>query len=271
MAINVFVKSGGTTLEEVSATKKEVLSGYTYNDSEGEVQTGTMPNNGAINETINVGGKFEGNAGYYSSIKITGPTLSGTANSEQVLSGYSFYNTTGTIQNGSMNNYGQVACNLDYGQTYSGGDGYYSSISITAPSRYGDAEPSDVLEGKTFMNSTTNSTGTMINRGDLIETINNFGDPNDPNSGDTSRFSTTNAGYYSSITVNCDWTVYVTTQDITGFFSNTGVTATGYYGISTTLNATKNSIKIFTSAGYIWMTRNAGTDNGTATIVKIWQ
>ena len=266
MAINVFVKSGGTTLEEVTATKDKVLSEYTYNDSEGEVQTGTMPNNGAINKVIDVGEEFNSNAGYYSSINITGPTLSGTATTRQVLSGYSFYNTTGTKETGSMIHRGRVTCNLDYGETYSGGNGYYSIVKVTAPSRYGDASASHVLAGKTFMNSTTNSTGTMVNRGDLIETIDNFGDPN---SGDTSRFSTTNAGYYSSITVNCTWTVYTKTQEINGHFCNTGVTATGYYGISTTYSSA-NSIKIFTSAGYVWMTRNAGTGSATARIVKIW-
>lgn len=266
MAINVFVKSGGTTLEEITATKDKVLSEYTYNDSEGEVQTGTMPNNGTINKVVDVGEEFNSNAGYYSSINITGPILSGTATTRQVLSGYSFYNTTGTKETGSMIHRGRVTCNLDYGETYSGGNGYYSIVKVTAPSRYGDASASHVLAGKTFMNSTTNSTGTMVNRGDLIETIDNFGDPN---SGDTSRFSTTNAGYYSSITVNCTWTVYTKTQEINGHFCNTGVTATGYYGISTTYSSA-NSIKIFTSAGYVWMTRNAGTGSATARIVKIW-
>ena len=261
MAINVFVKSGGTTLEEVTATKDKVLSEYTYNDSEGEVQTGTMPNNGAINKVIDVGEEFNSNAGYYSSINITGPTLSGTATARQVLSGYSFYNTTGTKETGSMIHRGRVTCNLDYGETYSGGNGYYSIVKVTAPSRYGDASASHVLEGKTFMNSTTNNTGTMTNRGALTKTFNNWNG--------TKRFHTTNAGYYSSITVNCTWTVYTKTQEINGHFCNTGVTATGYYGISTTYSSA-NSIKIFTSAGYVWMTRNAGTGSATARIVKIW-
>lgn len=261
MAINVFVKSGGTTLEEVTATKDKVLSEYTYNDSEGEVQTGTMPNNGAINKVVDVGEEFNSNAGYYSSINITGPTLSGTATTRQVLSGYSFYNTTGTKETGSMIHRGQVTCNLDYGETYSGGNGYYSIVKVTAPSRYGDASASHVLEGKTFMNSTTNNTGTMTNRGALTKTFNNWNG--------TKQFNTTNAGYYSSITVNCTWTVYTKTQEINGKFCNTGVTATGYYGISTTYSSA-NSIKIFTSAGYVWMTRNAGTGSATARIVKIW-
>lgn len=262
MAINVFVKSGGTVLDDITATPNNVLTNKTYNDSEGEVQTGTMPNNGAINKTIDVDEEFNSGAGYYSSINITGPTLSGTATSEQVLSGYSFYNTTGTKETGSMTDRGQITCNLNYGETYTGDGGYYSSITVTAPSRYGNAGASHVLAGKTFMNSTTNSTGTMTNRGALTKTFNNWNG--------TKRFHTTNAGYYSSITVNCTWTVYTKTQQINGNFCNTGVTATGYYGISTTYSAT-NSIKIFTSAGYVWMTRNAGSGSATARIVKIWK
>ena len=261
MAINVFVKNGGTVLDDITATPDNVLTNKTYNDSEGEVQTGTMPDNGAINKTIDVDEEFNSGAGYYSSINITGPILSGTATSEQVLSGYSFYNTTGTKENGSMVNNGQVTYDLDDGETYSGDGGYYSSITITGPSRYGNASASNVLAGKTFMNSTTNSTGTMTNRGALTKTFNNWNG--------TKQFSTTSAGYYSSITVNCTWTVYTKTQEINGYYCNTGVTATGYYGISTTYSST-NSIKIFTSAGYVWMTRNAGSGSATARIVKIW-
>mgnify|MGYP003565054651 CR=1 FL=1 len=51
--MNVFIKNGGGgDLDPITATNDKVLSGYTYNDSEGEIQTGTMPNNGAINAEI---------------------------------------------------------------------------------------------------------------------------------------------------------------------------------------------------------------------------
>ena len=279
MAINVFVKSGGTTLEEVSATTKEVLSGYTYNDSEGEVQTGTMPNNGAINKTINVGERFRGNAGYYSSIKITGPTLTGNAEVSNVLADKTFYSNSGTIQIGTMPNRGIVNETIGIDESYSGLEGYYSSINITGPSLTGNATVDNVLSGQTFYsNSGEIQTGTMVNRGALTYTINNMVESNYPfhvedytDWSDYNKYTTSNAGYYSSITINCDWIVYTKTQPITGNFSNTNVTVTGYYGVSTDLNPNSNSFKVFECGGYIWITRNRGTDNGTARIVKIWK
>ena len=279
MAINVFVKGGGTTLEEVNATEKEVLSGYTYNDSEGEVQTGTMPNNGAINETINVDGKFEGNAGYYSSINITGPTLTGNAEVSNVLADKTFYSNSGTIQIGTMPNRGIVNETIGIDESYSGLEGYYSSINITGPSLIGNATVDNVLSGQTFYsNSGEIQTGTMVNRGALTYTINNMVESDYPfhvedytDWSDYNKYTTSNAGYYSSITINCDWIVYTKTQPITGNFSNTNVTVTGYYGVSTDLNPNSNSFKVFECGGYIWITRNRGTDNGTARIVKIWK
>ena len=279
MAINVFVKSGGTTLEEVSAKTKDVLSGCTYNDSEGDVQTGTMPDNGAINETINVGGKFEGNAGYYSSINITGPTLIGNAEVSNVLADKTFYSNSGTIQTGTMPNRGIVNETIGIDESYSGLEGYYSSINITGPSLTGNATVDNVLSGQTFYsNSGEIQTGTMVNRGILTYTINNlvesdypFYEENSTNWSDYNQYTTSNAGYYSSITINCDWIVYTKTQAINGNYSNTNVTVTGYYGVSTDLNPNSNSFKVFECGGYIWITRNRGTDNGTARIVKIWK
>lgn len=279
MAINVFVKGGGTTLETINATKKEVLSGYTYNDSEGEVQTGTMPNNGAINKTINVGEMFNSGEGYYSSIKITGPTLTGNAEMSNVLADKTFYSNSGTIQTGTMPNRGIVNETIGIDESYSGLEGYYSSINITGPSLTGNATVDNVLSGQTFYsNSGEIQTGTMVNRGILTYTINNMVESNYPfhlenytDWSDYNKYTTSNAGYYSSITINCDWIVYTKTQAINGEYSNTNVTVTGYYGVSTDLNPNSNSFKVFECGGYIWITRNRGTDNGTARIVKIWQ
>lgn len=279
MAINVFVKGGGTTLETINATKKEVLSGYTYNDSEGEVQTGTMPNNGAINKTINVGEMFNSGEGYYSSIKITGPTLTGNAEMSNVLADKTFYSNSGTIQTGTMPNRGIVNETIGIDESYSGLEGYYSSINITGPSLTGNATVDNVLSGQTFYsNSGEIQTGTMVNRGILTYTINNMVESNYPfhlenytDWSDYNQYTTSNAGYYSSITINCDWIVYTKTQAINGEYSNTNVTVTGYYGVSTDLNPKSNSFKVFECGGYIWITRNRGTDNGTARIVKIWQ
>ena len=279
MAINVFVKGGGTTLDDITAIPGNVLIDKTYNDSEGEVQTGTMPNNGDINETINVDGKFEGNAGYYSSIKITGPTLIGNAEVSNVLADKTFYSNSGTIQTGTMSNNGTVIINIEANDSKTLSEGYYSSINITGPSLTGNATVDNVLSGQTFYsNSGEIQTGTMVNRGALTYTINNMVESNYPfyvenstNWSDYNQYTTSNAGYYSSITINCDWIVYTKTQPITGNFSNTNVTVTGYYGVSTDLNPNSNSFKVFECGGYIWITRNRGTDTGNARIVKIWQ
>ena len=279
MAINVFVKGGGTTLEEVNATTKEVLYGYTYNDSEGEVQTGTMPNKGTINANVNVNEEYSNTGGYYSSIKITGPTLTGNAEMSNVLAGKTFYSNSGTIQTGTMANRGIVNETIGIDESYSGLEGYYSSINITGPSLTGNATVDNVLSGQTFYsNSGEIQTGTMVNRGTLTYTINNMVESDYPfhvedytDWSDYNKYTTSNAGYYSSITINCDWIVYTKTQPITGNFSNTNVTVTGYYGVSTDLNPNSNSFKVFECGGYIWITRNRGTDNGTARIVKIWQ
>ena len=98
MAINVFVKSGGAQLDEISATADKVLSGYTYNDSDGEVQTGTMPNKGIINTNVDVNKEYINTNGYYSSIKITGPILSGNAETSNVLADNKSFDKRGRIK-----------------------------------------------------------------------------------------------------------------------------------------------------------------------------
>lgn len=256
MAINVFVKSGGTTLEEVSATKKEVLSGYTYNDSEGEVQTGTMPNNGAINETINVGGKFEGNAGYYSSIKITGPTLTGNAEVSNVLADKTFYSNSGTIQTGTMANRGIVNETIGIGESYSGLEGYYSSINITGPTLTGTATPEVVRAGYTFYSNNGNQqTGVMETKIPCSA--------QKPNNGNVTilpnrEYVTGEAGYYEAFTIKPDHGLTLTTVNATSTWANSGIKAGVFWGASASDPAT--SFKVVASNNYIWYTRNKGLD-----------
>lgn len=96
---------------------------------------------------------------------------------------------TGGNQSGAMANKGTVSCSLGYGGTYSGTAGYYASVSVTAPGRYGNATQGNVLSGKTFMNTSGNYSGTMTNKGAVSCTIS----PGGTYSG--------GAGYYSSVTV----------------------------------------------------------------------
>ena len=209
MAINVFVKGGGTTLDDITAIPANVLIDKTYNDSEGEVQTGTMPNNGAINKTINVGERFRGNAGYYSSIKITGPTLTGNAEVSNVLADKTFYSNSGTIQTGAMANRGIVNETIGIDESYSGLEGYYSSINITGPSLTGNATPEVVRDGYTFYSSNGDKqTGAMVTRIPCSA--------QKPNNGNVTilpnlEYVTGEAGYYEAFTIK---PVYAVIQTI---------------------------------------------------------
>ena len=256
MAINVFVKGGGTTLEEVNAKTKDVLSGCTYNDSEGEVQTGTMPNNGDINETINVEGKFEGNAGYYSSIKITGPTLTGNAEVSNVLADKTFYSNSGTIQIGTMANRGIVNETIGIDESYSGLEGYYSSINITGPTLTGTATPEVVRVGYTFYSNNGNQQAGVMetkipcsaqkaNNGNVTILTN-------------LEYVTGEAGYYEAFTIKPDHGLTLTTVSTTGAWANSGIKAGILWGASASDPAT--SFKLVASNNYIWYTRNKGLD-----------
>ena len=256
MAINVFVKGGGTTLDDITAMPKNVLIDKTYNDSEGEVQTGTMPDNGAINETINVDGRFEGNAGYYSSIKITGPTLTGNAEVSNVLADKTFYSNSGTIQTGTMANRGIVNETIGIDESYSGLEGYYSSINITGPSLTGNATPEVVREGYTFYSNNGNKqTGVM---GTKIPCS-----AKKPNNGNVTilpnlEYVTGEAGYYEAFTIKPVYAVIQTIVHTTSKWANSGISADGLWGASASNPST--SFKVVASNNYIWYTRNAGSD-----------
>jgi len=170
-----------------NATNARVLTGYTFMNTAGN-QTGTMANKGDVTCGLDYGATYNGTSGYYNSVKVTAPGRYGNATNAQVLTGYTFMNTSGN-QSGAMANKGAVTCTLAYGGTYSGGAGYYSSVSVTAPGRYGNATQGNVLSGKTFMNTSGNYSGTMTNKGAVSCTI----APGGSYSG--------GAGYYSSIKV----------------------------------------------------------------------
>lgn len=256
MAINVFVKGGGTTLDDITAIPANVLIDKTYNDSEGEVQTGTMPDNGAINKTINVGERFRGNAGYYSSIKITGPTLTGNAEVSNVLADKTFYSNSGTIQTGTMANRGIVNETIGIGESYSGLEGYYSSINITGPTLTGTATPEVVRAGYTFYSNNGNQqTGVMETKIPCSA--------QKPNNGNVTilpnrEYVTGEAGYYEAFTIKPDHGLTLTTVNATSTWANSGIKAGILWGASASDSAT--SFKVVASNNYIWYTRNMGKD-----------
>ena len=249
MAINVFVKGGGAPLEEISAAVGDVLTGKTYNDSEGEVKTGTMPNRGTINTTVAVGGTYtNSNAGYYTSIKVTGPTLSGNATAAVVRSGYTFYAANGTKQTGTLVNRGAVNTSVGVGGTYTNTNaGYYTSIKVTGPTLSGNAPASAVRSGYTFYAANgTKQTGTLATKTPSATTV--------PNGGSV----TGAAGYYAAFTIKATYAVQRKTVAMNGYWNNSGIAASGYWGASAA--NTSSSFKLVSSGGYIWHTRNAGSN-----------
>ena len=85
---------GGTSSEEVTATKANVLAGTTTitSDSNDEIVEGTMPNNGAASSTLNCGESYSILEGYHNgSGIITANSLAsqtvGTATAARIVTG----------------------------------------------------------------------------------------------------------------------------------------------------------------------------------------
>lgn len=83
---------GGADLDVVTAGKPDVLAGKVIVDKDGEPLTGTMPNRGAVNQTLNAGESYTIPDGYHSGIgKVTSNSLAsqtgGTATAAHILSG----------------------------------------------------------------------------------------------------------------------------------------------------------------------------------------
>lgn len=151
------------------ATTESVLEGKTFMNATG-AQTGTMTNHGNVSGSVSVQGTYILGSGYYDSITVSGPTLSGNATAENVLSGKTFYSNSWQQYTGTMANKGTVSKSVEVGGSYSGGEGYYSKITITGPTLSGNASTDDVKSGKTFYsNSGTKQIGTLALTGTALE------------------------------------------------------------------------------------------------------
>lgn len=99
---------GGADLDVVTAGKSDVLAGKVIVDKEGEPLKGTMPNRGAVNQTLNAGGSYTIPSGYHNGAgKVTANSLAsqtpGNADAGSILSGRSAWVNGGKIT-GSMTN-----------------------------------------------------------------------------------------------------------------------------------------------------------------------
>lgn len=249
-----------------TATADMVLSGVSFMNSTTNVSTGNISNFGSQSRTLNFGDTTTLNGkGYYTSISVTAPSLSGDAKPEHVLSEKTFLCASGS-QTGTLTNRGSVTCNVGFGGFYKQTTaGYYSSINIYSPSLTGKALCNQVLTGLTFMNESGQQIGTMTNRGALY--CDSLSQGSWKNGG---------AGYYTSINIksasssvsNSDYYSFSYYQ-IGASFCNTGVAynssrtyGVAYVSLPTSSSATnKNGLKFFCSGGYLWITQQASSAN----------
>ena len=154
------------------ATAAQILSGKTA-WVKGKKVTGTMPNRGAVNQTINAGGSYTIPAGYHNgSGKITAASLSsqtdGTATASQILSGKTAW-VDGKKITGTMANQGAKSTTLNAGGSYTIPAGYHNgSGKITASSlssqTQANATASQILSGRTAWVNGNKVTGNMPSR-----------------------------------------------------------------------------------------------------------
>ena len=121
------------------ATANQILSGRTA-WVKGQKVTGTMPNRGAVTQTLNAGGSYTIPAGYHNgSGKVTAASLSsqtpGTATAAQILSGKTAW-VNGKKITGTMPNRGNLNWKPSNGTTYTVPAGYYSGGTLDSRDAY---------------------------------------------------------------------------------------------------------------------------------------
>ncbi len=191
------------TKTEGDALKKSVSDGKTTVAkviTEQGIVTAADASFATIAQNIQAAGTSRYNAGY-SAGNIAdyqagaNDSKKGTATANQVLSGYTFTNTTGINLAGAMANQGAKAATLNCGESYTIPAGYHNgSGKITANTltfqTSATATAPQLLSGYTAWANGNKITGTMINRGNL-----NWNPT-------TAGSKTIAAGYYSGGTIS---------------------------------------------------------------------
>lgn len=153
----------GTSSEEVTATKANVLAGTTTitSDSNDEIVEGTMPNNGAVSQSLNAGVSYTIPKGYHDGNgKITANSLAsqtdGTATDAQILKDQTAYvdgvKVTGTMPNNGAQN--KTITPSSSTQTYTIPAGYHNGSGKVTVSGYGTKY---TMGSKTASHDTLNS------------------------------------------------------------------------------------------------------------------
>ncbi len=150
---------GGIGSDEVSVTKEYVLNGKTYvgTDSNDEIGTGTMANNGATgNQSINAGGSFSVMKGYHAQdFTVNANSLasqtSGTATSSHILSGQTAW-VNGCRITGNITSMG--------GQTIAPGS---SQQTVSSSSKY--------MTGNVIVNAVSNLSAGNIKKGVTVGNV----------------------------------------------------------------------------------------------------
>ncbi len=147
-----------------NATLADVLSGKTFSNSSEVGLTGTMPNRGAVSQSLNAGGSYTIPAGYHNgSGKVTANSLasqtSATAGAGQILNGYTAW-VNGSKVTGTMPNRG----NLNWSgsnTTYTVPAGYYSGGTLDSRPSYTNGYNAGVTaaDNRANANSTNYKTG----------------------------------------------------------------------------------------------------------------
>lgn len=146
--------------DATSAAKKgnaqpgDVISGKTFTNATTVNATGTMPNQGAWNKTLTSNGSVTIPAGYHNgSGKVTAniTTSTGTATAAQVLTGYTFSNSSSTGLSGSMANQGAWKKTVTANGTYSIPAGYHNgsgSVVVNVPAPMSTGEIATAMIGE---------------------------------------------------------------------------------------------------------------------------
>lgn len=232
----IILGSGGAsvTSDDLTAMAANVLSGLTFigNDTDDDIGTGTMTDNGAVSQALNAGGSYTIPAGYHNGNgKVTGNSLasqtSADATNAQILSGKTGY-VNGAKRTGSMANNGAVSVGLNAGATYKPTAGYHNgSGKVTANSlasqTAANATAGQILNTYTGWVNGVKVTGTMANQGKKTYTINCGGSQTIPagyhdgtGSVTVNSLASQTAGTATAATIRSGYTAWVGGSKITG-------------------------------------------------------